>query len=74
MMKQDLAQKLNSMYHNAPQGEKVLMIHIFGIKYSEDIKVCGASAKEIAISANINESYGTEIQKGIKLAKYVDIK
>jgi len=74
MTKQDLAQKLNDMYFNAPQGEKVSMIHLFGIKYSEEIKECEASTKEIAKAAEINESYGTEISKGVKLGHYVDVK
>ncbi len=74
MTKQDLAQKLNDMYYNALQGEKVSMIHLFGIKYSEEIKECSASTKEIAKAADINESYGTEISKGVKLGHYVDIK
>ena len=74
MTKQDLAQKLNEMYYNAPQGEKVSMIHLFGIKYSEELKECSASTKEIASAADINESYGTEISKGIKLGHYVDVK
>lgn len=74
MTKQDLAQKLNEMYYNAPEGEKVSMIHLFGIKYSEEIKECSASTKEIAKAADIKESYGTEISKGVKLGHYVDIK
>lgn len=74
MTKADLANKLNEMYHNAPQGEKVAMIHLFGIKYSEVIKECDASTKEIAKAADINESYGTEISKGVKLGHYVDVK
>jgi 5-methylcytosine-specific restriction protein B len=74
MTKADLAQKLNNMYYNAPKGEKVSMIHLFGIKYSEEIKESNASTKEIAKAANINESYGTEISKGVKLGHYVDIK
>lgn len=74
MTKQDLAQKLKDMYFNAPQGEKVSMIHLFGIKYAEEIKECKASTKEIAKAAEINESYGTEISKGVKLGHYVNVK
>ena len=62
------------MYCNAPKGEKASMVHLFGIKYSEEIKECKVSTKEIAKAADINESYGTEISKGVKLAYYVDIK
>ena len=74
MTKIDLAQELNKMYYNAPKGEKVAMIHLFGIKFSEEIKECSCSTKEIAKAADINESYGTEISKGVKLGHYVDIK
>ena len=69
-----LEQKLNSMYNNAEKGEKVSMIHLFGIMYAEEIKNCGVSTKDIAKGANINESYGTEISKGVKLSRYVRLK
>lgn len=29
---------LSDMYHNAPKGEAVAMIHLFGIKYAEELK------------------------------------
>ena len=62
---------LNDMYHNSPEGEAVAMIHLFGIKYAKEIKACDESMKQFAISSGINESYGTEVSKGVKLAKYV---
>ncbi|WMN64956.1 HTH-like domain-containing protein [Vibrio parahaemolyticus] len=67
----ELGETLSGMYHNAPDGDSVAMIHLFGIKYAVQIKDTGASSKSIAKAAHINESYGTEISKGIKLAKYV---
>ncbi len=70
----ELGQKLKEMYDKAPHGEAVAMIHLFGIKFSEDIKESNASFKEIAVAAGIGESYGTEISKGAKLAKYVSVK
>ena len=33
MTKQELGQVLYDMYENAKSGEKVTMIHLFGIKY-----------------------------------------
>ena len=73
LTKHELSAKLNQMYHNAQKGEKVSMIHLFGIKYADGIKESGIAPKEIAKDANINESYGTEIGKGMKLRKYVQI-
>jgi 5-methylcytosine-specific restriction protein B len=74
LTKNELSAKLNQMYYNAPKGEKVSMIHLFGIKYADEIKESGIATKEIAKDANINESYGTEISKGVKLSKYVQVK
>lgn len=62
---------LNDMYFNSPEGETVAMIHLFGIKYAKDIQACEESMKQFATAAGLNESYGTEIAKGVKLAQYV---
>lgn len=67
----ELGKKLSDMYNNAPSGDKVAMIHLFGIKYANEIKQYKYSKKDIAKEANIPESYLTEIMKGVKLAKYV---
>ena len=69
-----LAAALDNMYHNAPKGEAVAMIHVFGIKYAKEINASRFNKKEIAKTANIPESYGTEISKGVKLAEYVTVK
>lgn len=61
------------MYFNSEAGESVAMIHLFGIEYASEIRQCGESPKRLAIAAGISESYGTEISKGVKLAKYVQV-
>ena len=67
----ELGEKLSDMYHNAPSGDKVAMIHLFGIKYADEIKQYKFSKKDITKQADIPDSYITEIMKGVKLAKYV---
>ncbi len=67
----ELAEKLANMYETAPTGDSVAMIHLFGIRYSNEIKDLGVSSKALAKAAKLNDSYGTEISKGVKLAKYV---
>jgi len=62
---------LSDMYLNSEEGEAVVMIHLFGIKYAKEIKACEESMKQFAVSAGLQESYGTEISKGVKLAKFV---
>lgn len=66
MNKNELASILKNMYDNAEQGEKVAMIHLFGMKYSKEIKEL-SSANEIVKLAGINDSYYSEVSKGIKL-------
>lgn len=37
----ELADTLSDMYQNAPHGDSVAMIHLFGIKYALEIKALG---------------------------------
>lgn len=67
MNKDELSQILKEMYSNAKDGEKVAMIHLFGMKYGNEIKKI-SSFKEMAKLAGIQESYATEISKGSKIA------
>jgi len=49
-------------------------IHLFGIRYADEIECCGTSCRDIAIIAGIKESYATEISQGVGLAQYVTVK
>lgn len=57
-----------------PAKEKVRIIHLFGIKYGEIIRDKKYTPKDILIYAEMPESYQVEINKSIKLAKYVEVK
>ena len=70
----ELGKNLHEMYFNAPKGEVVAMIHLFGIKYAKEIITSKFSKKAIAEEASIPVSFAVEINKGVKLAKYVDLK
>lgn len=67
----ELGKTLQAMYTNAEKDEKVTMIHLFAVKYAQEIRETGAAAKDIADAAGIPSSYGTEISKGVRLARYV---
>lgn len=68
----DLATILSQMYHSASLGEKVTMIHLFGIRYAERI---GSDITDIvALAEDVPNSYVTEVYKGMRLAKYVTAK
>jgi hypothetical protein len=64
-----LGKLLNEWYTKAHKGEKVTMIHLFGIKYFEEIKKAGVS--EVIKESGIYSTYSTELGKGMKLAQYV---
>jgi len=66
------SQILAKMYLEAPFKEKALSVHLFAIKYADQIR--NISAKEIVVGAELPESYKTEIRKGINLAKYVEVR
>lgn len=66
-----LGKILRQMYDNAPEGYQVANIHFFGVKYANVITDNGYTPKEIVKASGINESYATEVNKGIKLSLYV---
>ena len=69
-----LVEKLKEMYSIAEEGDKVAMIHLFGIKYAHELGRIPST--EIARRAKLKNttSYHVEISKGRKLAKFVDVK
>lgn len=71
MTENQLGKILREMYDNAPKGYKVANIHLFGVKYAEVILEKNFKVIEIIRASGLNESYLTEISKGIKLARYV---
>ncbi len=64
---------LKEMYENA-KFDKTTRIHLFGIQYANEIRDNKITPKEILKAAHMPESYQTEISKGVRLAKYVDVK
>lgn len=59
------------MYNNPPKGDAVAIIHLFGIKYAEEIKQSNYSKKDLIEQSGISTSYLTKLTKEVKLAKYV---
>ena len=79
MTPEELVAKLKSMYDNADEKEAATMIHLFGILYAEQLDSCkrndGVSPTRIAKMAFPNNpSYATEVSKGMRLARYVQLK
>ena len=60
------------MTTTAPDGEKVAHIHLFGIRYADELD--GLNLDDLLDLAGERRSYKTEIAKGRKLSKYVTIR
>lgn len=71
MQIEQLAKILDEMVANAPRGDKVAQIHLFGIKYAAEI---GDGANQIVAASSVHDSYAVEVRKGTRLAKYVTVK
>ncbi len=70
----ELGKILKEMYLNASDGYMVANIHLFGIKYAEEIITNHYKASEIIKISGIKKSYATELIKGIKLSEFVSLK
>ena len=71
MTPDELGRTLSEMYGAAPEGEATTMIHLFGIKYADEIRGCGASVTDIVRLSDLSNSYNAEVSKGVRLARYV---
>ena len=68
----EAAEILRRMYQEAPKGEMVAQIHLFGIKYAHELQ--RLSISDVVELAGISSRYVTEVSKGRKLAKYVTVR
>ncbi len=74
MTENELGTTLAEMYNTALKNEKVVHIHLFGIKYGDVILSNKYNIKNIIKASNLPESYSTELSKSVKLSNYVSIK
>ncbi len=61
----DLSKKLYEMYNSA--DNKTTAVHMFGLKYAEEIRKSGVYVVDIVKKAGIAESYHAEASKGIRI-------
>lgn len=67
----ELSKILSENYLNASNGDRVVQIHLFGVKYGKIIRERKYSVKDIINRSDLNESYISELNKGIKLSNKV---
>ena len=68
----ELASTLRGMYQSAPEKEKAVQIHLFGIIYAEEL--ANVSLSDVLEISGLPRSYVTEVNKGRNLSKYVELK
>jgi 5-methylcytosine-specific restriction protein B len=68
----NLTRLLYEAWSEAPEGSVVLRIHLFGIKYAEDLR--GMSLALLVDEAKVPGPYATEIRKAMRLSEYVTLK
>ena len=66
---EEVGKILRKMYDEAPRKEQVTFIHLFGIKYCEEIKNVGV--REVVEDSGISITYKAEVNKGVNLGRYV---
>jgi len=71
MTRDELRAILSRMYHEAPPRQKVVQIHLFGIRHAKDIADAGSTARDVTENSTIPDSYAPEVQKGMTLARHV---
>ena len=81
MKQKKLANELRDMYYDAPEGERVAHIVLFGIIYAAELEAAeqaGCSIRKIMKKSGLKKSqkfeentYISQIKNGMKLAKYV---
>ncbi|MEP9400184.1 HTH-like domain-containing protein [Sphingomonas silueang] len=67
----DLARQLRAEYDAAPKGCQLVSIHLFGIRNAKALQ--GVRKSDVAERAGLPSSYGTEINKGVRLAEHVTV-
>lgn len=70
----ELVSELQRTYKEAPRGEVATSIILFGIRNADDLS--RISVADLARQAKLTEkgSFGVEVNHGIRLAKYVQLK
>ena len=69
-----LAGILREKYQGASRNEAACQVHLFGIQYAEAQRECSRPLRERVKEPGIGMGYLSEVNKGIKLARYVQLK
>ena len=68
----EAARMLRHVHQNAPQGKKVVYVHLFGIRYADELR--DLPCARLIDLADVPTSYYMELWRARNLAEYVEIK
>ena len=68
----EAAKILRSAYRRAPERRQMTALHLFGIKYADEL--ASMPLEQLVEKAGIRPSLHVELNKGRNLAQYVDLK
>lgn len=68
----ELVEELRHSVENAPKGDRVVSIHLFGIRHAKVLN--GMNLHDLAERAGIGRSFATELRKGVRLADHVTLR
>ena len=68
----EAARLLRHVHANAPEGKKLVYIHLFAIKYADEIR--HLSHTRLVDLSGIPTAYHVEIWRALNLAEYVELK
>ena len=68
----EAARLLRHVYTIAPEGKKLVYIHLFAIKYADEIR--NLSYTRLVDLSGLPISYNGEIGRALNLAEYVELK
>jgi hypothetical protein len=63
---------LREAWEQAPEGEIVVRIHLFGIRHAAELQ--NVNLQALVLAAGIPKPYSTEVRKGMRLAEWVSVK
>ncbi len=68
-----MVRELRDGFRSAPGGDKAVTVHLFGIRYSGEIRAWGSSVDGIVLEADLPASYAGEIRKAMRIAGHVTL-
>jgi hypothetical protein len=69
-----LGAELAKLHHSFPDGDKTTAIHLFGVKFGQELlELTRAQLDDVSQAAGLRPIYGLELRKMAKLSRYVTV-